>query len=80
MHKSAFFLCRWDEPDSFVKSGKFFAKADGQNLKQTTATFTAFFRFLVKLELIQNRTTQRLLKCFATGITVTACLRFITQI
>ncbi len=23
MHKLAFFLCRWDEPDSFVKSGKF---------------------------------------------------------
>ncbi|MCF3238494.1 hypothetical protein L1034_21740, partial [Escherichia coli] len=23
MHKSAIFLCRWDEPDSFVKSGKF---------------------------------------------------------
>ncbi|EFO2098237.1 hypothetical protein DP033_06535 [Escherichia coli] len=23
MHKSAIFFCRWDEPDSFVKSGKF---------------------------------------------------------
>ena len=79
MHKSAF-LCRWDEPDSFVKSGKFFAKADGQNLKQNHSDVYCFLPLPGKLELIQNRTTQRLLKCFATGITVTACLRFITQI
>ncbi|CAI6167875.1 hypothetical protein DJICPGNB_05270 [Escherichia coli] len=29
------------------KIDRVFAKADGQNLKQTTATFTAFFRFLM---------------------------------
>ncbi len=59
----------WDEPDSFVKSGKFLQRRMVK-FKANHSDVYCVLPLPDKAGLIQNRTPQRLLKCFATGITV----------